>query len=190
MAHVAKCLMKFGDDPRADTDPRYQGKHIDYNSPVEEHTVLAIIDDSIYRAARDQAKASLDRAVADLAQLKAKREQAAAEWERAQKLHDLKLNGLSADLRQGASAPTTVKGISDSDYDLAKSNYEVSKANVEVGQAAIVQAQAAYNQTETNLGYTVIESPVKGQVVDRRVNIGQTVVASLNAPSMECFAAL
>jgi HlyD family secretion protein len=184
-AQVQGRVMEFGKDPRAEVDPRYQGKHIDYNSPVEENTVLAIIDDSIYRAARDQAKASLDRANADILQLTAKRNQAEAEWLRAQRLHDLKLNSLSADLRQSASAATTtIKGISDSDFDLAKANFEVAKANAEIGKAAIAQAQAAYNQSETNLGYTVIESPVKGQVIDRRVNIGQTVVASLNAPSM------
>src|SRR5262245_58710754 len=183
-AQVQGRVMKFGDDTRAGTDPKYQGKHIDYNSPVEEHTVLAIIDDSIYRAARDQAKASLDRANADLLQLNAKRNQAEAEWGRAQRLHDLKLNSLSADLRQGASAATTIKGISDSDFDLARANYEVAKANAEIGKAAIAQAQAAYDQSSTNLEYTIIKSPVKGQVIDRRVNIGQTVVASLNAPSM------
>jgi HlyD family secretion protein len=146
---------------------------------------LAKIDDSIYRAARDQAKASLDRANADLLELNAKRAQSEAEWIRAQKLHDLKFSSLSlTDSRQGGASSTPIKGISDSDYDLAKANYEVAKANAEIGKAAIAQAQAAYDQSETNLGYTVIESPVKGQVIDRRVNIGQTVVASLNAPSM------
>src|SRR5262245_28041126 len=43
-AQVQGRVMRFGDDPRAESDPRFQDKHIDYNSPVEEHTVLAIID--------------------------------------------------------------------------------------------------------------------------------------------------
>ena len=71
------------------------------------------------------------------------------------------------------------------------SAYEVAKANVNVGQAALVQAKDAVAQTEAilrrasqNLDYCTIRSPVKGVIIDRRVNIGQTVVASLNAPSL------
>lgn len=47
-----------------------------------------------------------------------------------------------------------------------------------------MQGEAALRQAEINLGYTTIRSPVKGVIVDRRVNVGQTVVASLNAPSL------
>jgi HlyD family secretion protein len=60
-----------------------------------------------------------------------------------------------------------------------------------VGQAAIAQAkatvagaEAALRRADRNLAFTVIKSPVRGVVIDRRVNIGQTVVASLNAPSL------
>ena len=70
-------------------------------------------------------------------------------------------------------------------------NYEVAKANLAVGKAAIVQAQGAVAQAEANLkralqnlSYCTIVSPVKGVIIDRRVNIGQTVVSSLNAPSL------
>jgi len=62
---------------------------------------------------------------------------------------------------------------------------------VAVGRAAILQAKASLAQAEAilrraqrNLGYCTIKSPVKGVIIDRRVNIGQTVVASLNAPSL------
>ena len=57
-------------------------------------------------------------------------------------------------------------------------------ANVAVATAAIKANQAALNVAQTNLNYTVIKSPVRGTIIDRRVNIGQTVVASLNAPSL------
>ena len=53
-----------------------------------------------------------------------------------------------------------------------------------VTRSAIEQARAVLDLAETNLGYTVIKSPVEGVIIDRRVNIGQTVVASLNAPSL------
>src|SRR5207249_3200763 len=62
--------------------------------------------------------------------------------------------------------------------------YETSKSALAVGEASVAQARAALQQAEINLGYTTIRSPVKGVIVDRRVNVGQTVVASLNAPSL------
>ena len=69
--------------------------------------------------------------------------------------------------------------------------YEIAQANVAVGEAAIVQsrnavaqAQATLQRGQRNLSYCTIKSPVKGVIIDRRVNIGQTVVSSLNAPSL------
>ena len=57
-------------------------------------------------------------------------------------------------------------------------------ANVAVGKALIRQNRASVKTARTNLGYCTIKSPVRGTIIDRRVNIGQTVVASLNAPSL------
>jgi len=81
--------------------------------------------------------------------------------------------------------------LSQADYDAALSAYEIAKANVKVGQAALAQAKNAVAQAEAalrkarqNLDYCTIISPVKGVIIDRRVNIGQTVVSSLNAPSL------
>ena len=74
--------------------------------------------------------------------------------------------------------------ISDADYDIALADYDTARSALAVGEASVVQAEAALRQAEINLGYTTIRSPVKGVIVDRRVNIGQTVVASLNAPSL------
>ena len=76
------------------------------------------------------------------------------------------------------------KAISDTDYDTALANYEAAKANVAAGKATIRQNKASVNTARTNLGYCTIKSPVRGVIIDRRVNIGQTVVASLNAPSL------
>ena len=81
--------------------------------------------------------------------------------------------------------------LAQSDYDTAKSNYEVSKGNVLMGDAAVAQAkasiiiaQATRDKAQRNLDFCTIKSPVRGVIVDRRVNIGQTVVSSLNAPSL------
>jgi HlyD family secretion protein len=170
-AQVAGKIVAFGEDKN--------GKTIDYGSVVEAGTVLARIDDALYaadaaaaEAQLGQSKAALQRSEADLGQLKAKLYQAQRDWARAQKL------GPSDALAQA-------------DYDAAQSAYETAKANVEVGKAAIAQAKKAVSQAEAalkrarqNLSYCTIVSPVKGVIIDRRVNIGQTVVASLNAPSL------
>jgi HlyD family secretion protein len=170
-ARVAGQILSFGKDA--------QGKTVDYGSVVESGTVLARIDDSLYLADTAQAeaqvqsaKASLQRAEADLGQMKAKLHQAERDWQRARKL--------------GPS-----EALSQSSYDAYQSAYETAKANVAVGEAVILQAKASLAQAEAllqraqrNLGYCTIKSPVKGVIIDRRVNIGQTVVASLNAPSL------
>ena len=168
-AQVAGKINFFGPDPRAESEPRYKNKFIDYGSPVHVGTVLAQIDDSVYRAQRDQALASRKRTQADLGQFLAKLLQAEQERKRAEDLRKLAGN---------------IKGIADTDYDLVVANHDVAKANVEVAKAAVEQAEAALKLAQTNLDYTVIRSPVEGVIVDRRVNVGQTVVASLNAPSL------
>ncbi|MCX7428195.1 MAG: efflux RND transporter periplasmic adaptor subunit [Planctomycetia bacterium] len=146
-------------------DPADPNKTIDYGSVVQEDTVLARIDDAIYRAQVDQAEASLLRAQADLLQAEAKRYQTQQDWNRAQSL-----------------LPT--KSIAKTDYDLDEANYKAADAAVAVGKAMIKQDEAMLRLAKTNLDYTVIKSPVTGVIVDRRVNIGQTVVASFNAPSL------
>lgn len=156
-AQVAGLITGFGKDP--------QGKLIDYNSVVDEGTELASIDRTTYEAALEQAEATLERSQADLAQLEAKCDQAEQEWKRATSLR-----------------PNNA--ISDTDYDTAVANYKAAKANVSVGKAAIRQNTASLRMAKTNLGYTTIKSPVRGVILARRVNIGQTVVASLNAPSL------
>jgi HlyD family secretion protein len=170
-AQVAGQILSFGKDA--------SGKPIDYGSQVEENMVLAQIDDVLYKAEVDtqkaavaSANASVARATADLQQLKAKFEQASRDWERAQRL------GPSDALAQTS-------------FDAYRAGFETTRANIAVGEATIkqaqarlAQAQAALDRAQRNLGYTVIKSPVRGVIIDRRVNIGQTVVASLNAPSL------
>jgi HlyD family secretion protein len=170
-AQVAGKIVAFGTDKH--------GKTVDYGSVVEPGMVLARIDDSLYAADVESVKAQLAQnkaqvtyAQANLKQLQAKLYQASRDWARAQKL--------------GPS-----DALSQADYDAAQSAFETAKANVEVGKAQIVQAQKAVAQSEAtlrraqqNLDYCTIVSPVKGVIIDRRVNIGQTVVSSLSAPSL------
>lgn len=183
-AQVVGKIKEIGQDPRGKTDPAFEKKTIDYGSPVEEGLLLAQVDPSVYVAQRDQAKANLDRAKADLLQLQAKFEQTEAEWKRAQNLRTITLNSLSPTGSLSSQAPVQLRGITDADFVLAKANYGIAKANIEVGKSVIDQAASALSLAETNLSYTTIKSPVSGTIIDRRVNIGQTVVSSLNAPSL------
>lgn len=158
-AQVAGKISSLGQDPQ---DPR---KSIDYGSVVQQGTILARIDDAVYKSHVDEAQASLLRAKADLLQAQAKLDQTEQEWKRAETLR-----------------PTNA--IAGTEYDLAVANYKAAKANVEVCKAAIAQNEAALRLAQTNLDYTIIKSPVEGKIIARRVNVGQTVVASLNAPSL------
>jgi HlyD family secretion protein len=156
-AQVAGRITTFGTD--------VDGQTIDYNSVVEQGAMLAKIDDSVYAADLSVARAGELTAAANLEQMNAKLDQADAEWKRAQSLFDSKL-------------------MSQVDYDTDKANYEVAKANVSVAKSGIAQAQADLDKAQRNLDFCIIKSPVTGVIIDRRVNIGQTVVSSLNAPSL------
>jgi HlyD family secretion protein len=189
-SQVAGMIKEFGRDPR---DPSNTARFVDYGTPVEPETVLALIDDSLYKAdvasaqaqlnqnisRVEQAKANVKKAEADLEQNRAKAEQTRLDYERSERLRP------SGTLAQA-------------DFEVSKAGYETARAAVVSSEAALALAKAAVPDAEaavalaramldrakTNLGYTVIKSPVKGIVVDRRVNIGQTVVSSLTAPSL------
>lgn len=158
-----------------DTD----GKTIDYRSVVTENTILAKIDDTLYaadvvsgEAQLASAQAQVRVAEANVAQAIAKRDQAQRDWDRAQKLG-------------------TSRALSQADYDAAKSAFEQAVAAVTQTQASVGQAQAqikiaeaSLTRSRRNLSLCTILSPVSGVIIDRKVDIGQTVVSSLNAPSL------
>jgi len=65
-----------------------------------------------------------------------------------------------------------------------ESDHDAAKANYEGAMAQVAQAEAALRQTQTNLSYTRIFSPIDGVVVARQYDIGQTVAASFQAPTL------
>ena len=158
-AQVAGLIVRFGDDPNTPSG------FVDYCSVVEQDAILAIIDPTFHEAALEQAEAALQSSEANLQQLAARYHLAESEWNRQETLR-----------KTGA--------IAESEYDNAKADYDIAKANVEIGKATIRQNKAMVNTAKINLGYCTIKSPVRGTIIERRVNIGQTVVASLNAPSL------
>lgn len=200
-AQVAGMISEFGPDPIDST------KVIDYGTVVQQGTVLARIDDAPYRAAVQRAQAQVEQAEAAIKQAEAQVLQAEANAQRAEAdIEQLKakLSLTELDLDR-SSKLITGAAISASSYDTAKSSHESAQAALAVGRASFHQATAAIDDAranvarmraalseakvtletaEINLGYCTITSPVNGTIIDRRVNVGQTVVASLNTPSL------
>ena len=150
---VAGEIESFGKDLR---DPR---KPIGYGSPVDVGTILAQLDDALFKTRVDQARASIGKAEADVLEARAKLHQAERDLERSRRLR----------VRDQLSAQ---------DYDTAQAAFETAQANVAVAESSVALARANHEEATVNLGYTTIRSPVKGVILDRRVHIGQTVVAS------------
>jgi len=151
----------------------------DFNSRVKRGDVIALIDPQLFEGTLKQAIADLENAKANvvaaganLAKAGANLVQTRAEYDRAHALVEETVGSQQA-------------------LDLAMANYEAAKAGVEAAQANVTQARAQVRQREaavsvarTNLDYTVIRSPIDGTVVARNVDVGQTVAASLQAPTI------
>ena len=115
---------------------------------------------------RDQAQANLLHAQADLGELQAKVDQSKAEWKRAKAL-----------LPQ--------KAIADTDYDLDVANYLAAEANLTGGQGDRQAERGGPGRWPSGTLTTApSRSPVKGVIIDRRVNVGQTVVSTMSVSSL------
>jgi HlyD family secretion protein len=153
--------------------------NVDFNSLVHKGDIVALIDPALFKGALLQATADLKNAQANL-------EAARANLEKAQAA----LIQTKADYERAVGL--TKDGVmSKQQLDLAKSNYDAANASVGAAAANITQAEAQISQKEaavsvaqTNLDYTVIRSPIDGTVVARNVDVGQTVAASLQAPTI------
>jgi HlyD family secretion protein len=142
----------------------------DFNTRVKAGQVIAQIDQAPFEARVAQDRANLARAEADVERARATLEQAVKELVRAKELARREL-------------------ISESELDAAEAQQLSLAAQVKVALATVAQAKATLQSSEVNLGYTTIVSPVDGIVVSRNVDVGQTVAASLSAPTIFVIAA-
>ena len=138
---------------------------VDFNSVVTKGQVLATIDPQPFQARVSQARASLKSGRGNLAKAKNMANQ-----------RKLELDRMTTLLRQ--------QFVSQADLDLAATNFRDAQAQVEVAQAQVDQAVATLASAELDLGYTTIYSPVNGIVVSRNVDVGQTVAASFQTPTL------
>jgi HlyD family secretion protein len=153
--------------------------NVDFNSRVHKGDIVALIDPALFQGALLQASADLDNAKANLVAAQANLEKAKATAQQTR-----------ADYDRTAQLSTD-KIMSQQQLDLAKANYDSANAAVGAAAANVTQAEAQVSQkaaalavAQTNLNYTVIRSPIDGTVVARNVDVGQTVAASLQAPTI------
>jgi HlyD family secretion protein len=142
-----------------------QALYADFNSHVRKGQVIARLDASVLEAQLEQAQASLVRLQADVEHARIEVDDTQNKLRRAQQLSE---RGL----------------IPAADRDTAETTARQAEASLKAAQAQVTQAQASLNQNRVNLSHTVITAPVDGTVISRNVDVGQTVAASMSAPTL------
>lgn len=138
---------------------------VDFNTKVKAGQVVAQLNQDKFKAAVDQARANLLAGESNLAKVKVSVIDAERTLERSRELRKRDL-------------------MAQSELDTAQTASDAALAQLEVNKAQVAQAAAALNQAMVDLNNTVIRSPVDGIVISRNVDVGQTVAASLQAPTL------
>jgi HlyD family secretion protein len=142
----------------------------DFNSIVKRGQVLARLDRSLFQTQVEQNRANLVRAESDVERLRVALQDAQTKLSRAEALAERQL-------------------LPQSELDAAAVNVRSATAQVKSAEAQVTQARAALKQSEVNLEKTVITAPIDGIVLSRDVDVGQTVAASMQAPTLFVLAA-
>jgi HlyD family secretion protein len=139
--------------------------HADFNSVVKKGQLLAVLDPDVLASKVEESKASLTLANAGASSAKAQLDNAERTYKRNKELWDRKL-------------------IARSELESAETSLTLAKASLIEARARVTQANESLRQATTNLGYTKIVSPIDGVVISRAVDVGQTVAASLQTPTL------
>src|SRR5437762_12280665 len=142
-----------------------QAIDVNFNSPVKKGQRVAKIDPAPFAAKVREAEANVENAQAKLLKDRA----------------DLALKKLRLE-RHGTLLAKNL--VAQNDLDTARSNYDQAVAQLALDQAGVAQAEASLEEAQVNLRYTDILSPVDGVVVSRNVDVGQTVAASFQTPTL------
>ncbi|MGD9345573.1 MAG: efflux RND transporter periplasmic adaptor subunit [Candidatus Aminicenantes bacterium] len=136
---------------------------VDFNSVVREGQIIAKIEQSSFLTRVQQNKANYQSAVASVEKSRVTLENDRKKFERALDLFTKNL-------------------ISFEEKESAETQYYSSKADLQSSEAKLEQAKSQLDSSEVELAYTIIKSPINGVVINRNVNVGQTVAASFQAP--------
>ncbi|MBW4054138.1 MAG: efflux RND transporter periplasmic adaptor subunit [Proteobacteria bacterium] len=142
-----------------------QKLYADFNSRVKKGQAIAEIDPSLFNASVEQSQGNYLSAEANLQKAKVTVADAARTFNRNRQL-----------LADGI--------ISQGDFDVAETALLSSKAAVKAAEGALSQTRGSLMQAKTNLRYSIIRSPVDGVVISRAVDVGQTVAASFQTPTL------
>jgi HlyD family secretion protein len=142
-----------------------QKLYVDFNSRVKKGQTIAVIDPSLFNASVEQAQGNYLTADANLQKAKVTLADAERTYKRNKQL-----------LADGI--------ISQGDYDVAETALQSAKAAVKAAEGSLAQTRGSLMQSRTNLSYSVIRSPVDGVVISRAVDVGQTVAASFQTPTL------
>lgn len=181
--------------------------YADFNSRVKKGQIIAKLDPSLLQAQLDQARANLANAqarletaesavanaAASVAAAEANRERARA----ARRDTELALAPLQEVAGTGAVSRREVEAAqaalaqaeaqlqqASAQVDQAKAQLLSTRSQVNESRAQVRQNQAAVELAAANLGYSIIRAPIDGVVIARDVDVGQTVAASLQAPTL------
>ena len=142
-----------------------QKLYVDFNSKVKKGQAIAEIDPSLFNASVEQAQGNVLNSEANLQKSRVTLADAERTLARNKKL-----------LADGI--------ISQADYDVAETALQSARASVKASEGSVAQTRGALMQSRTNLRYSVIRSPVDGVVISRTIDIGQTVAASFQTPTL------
>jgi HlyD family secretion protein len=139
--------------------------HADYNSRVRQGQVVAELEPSLFQTQVDQARASLSKLQADVTRAKVDVDDTQVKLRRAQELWNQQL-------------------IARTDLETAETNERQSQAALVSAEAQVQQGRATLQQADVNLAHSIIRAPIDGIVISRSVDVGQTVAASMQAPTL------
>jgi HlyD family secretion protein len=139
--------------------------HADYNSRVRKGQVVAELEPSLFQTQVDQARATVVRLEADVERARVDVDDTQVKLRRANELWDKQL-------------------IARTDLETAEASARQAEAALKAAQAQVAQARASLSQAQVNIGHTIIRAPIDGVVISRDVDVGQTVAASMSAPTL------
>jgi HlyD family secretion protein len=137
----------------------------DFNDKVKKGQIIAKLDESVLKAQIEQSQAAYDVAAANLNRSKVTAANAKRQLERQKSLQEQQL-------------------VAGATVDQFQVEYDTANVQISASQAEVSRAAANLKQARTNLSYATIYSPVDGVVLSRSVELGQTVAASLQAPTL------
>jgi HlyD family secretion protein len=156
----------------------------DFNSIVRKGQVIARLDPSLFEAQLQQTRANLSQARANLTKALSELDRAKVQLTDAEQKY-----GRAKELTARSLLPQSELDAAKTVVDTAQAAVASQQATVTQAQAAVTQSQASVNQSQVNLDHTIITAPIDGIVTQRSVDVGQTVAASMQAPTLFIIAA-